>query len=601
MGSKPPFLPLDLAAPRIRRHDRSDGGFVLESAEALGDYPAHLGLDLQRQARERPDTVFLAERDGQGGWRKLSYAQAWDNARRIAASLLKRGFGQATPILLLSGNSIDHAQMMLGAYLAGVPAAPVSVAYSLMSQDHAKVHHIFNLVRPKMVFAEKAAMFAKVLQGLPLDGVEVVTCDAAPEGIAATPFASLLGAEPDAETEARFNAVQPDWVAKFLFTSGSTGLPKGVINTHRMLSSNQQSITQIWPFLRQTAPVLLDWLPWNHTFGGNHNFNLVLRQGGTLHIDDGKPAPGLIDKTVANLADVSPTIYFNVPAGYAMLIPFLEQDEALCQRFFAKLKLIFYAGAALPPDLWARLEALSVRTLGKRVVMTSSWGSTETAPLATAAHFLIERAGVIGVPIPGTRIKFVPSGGKFEMRVAGPNVTPGYLGDKALSDTAFDDEGYYRIGDAGKLAQDGLPDGGIVFDGRTAEDFKLTTGTWVHVGGLRVGALAACSPLLQDAVVTGHDRGYVGLLAWPSQAAKAMPRADLAQAIATKLAAHNGGQNGSSMTIRRVLLLDEPASIDANEITDKGYINQRAVLERRDSLVQRLYADPSHADVIVVP
>lgn len=598
MGSKPPFLPLALATPRIRRVAHPDGGFVLESAEPLAAYPDHLGLDLERQAQQQPDATFLAERNPQGGWRCLSYSEAWNNARRIAASLIKRGCGQDTPVLILSGNSIDHAQMMLGAWLAGAPVAPVSVAYSLMSQDHAKVHHIFGLVKPKLIFAEKGAMFAAVLKGLPLQDVEVVCSEAPPEGIPATPFASLLQGEPDAAAEARFKAIRPDWVAKYLFTSGSTGMPKGVINTHRMLSSNQQSIAQIWPFLDETQPHLLDWLPWNHTFGGNHNFNLVLRQGGSLHIDDGKPAPGLIDRTVANLGEVSPTIYFNVPAGYAMLIPFLEQDEALCRRFFARLKLIFYAGAALPPDLWARLEALSVRTLGQRVVMTSSWGSTETAPLATAAHFLIERAGVIGVPIPGTRIKFVPSGGKHEMRVAGPNVTPGYLGDQAQQAAAFDAEGYYRIGDAGRLANENDPAGGIVFDGRTAEDFKLMTGTWVHVGGLRVGALAACSPLLQDAVVTGHDRGFVGLLAWPTPAARAMAPAELRQAITAKLAAHNSG--GSSMRIRRVLLLDDPASIDANEITDKGYINQRAVLERRHALVERLYAEPQHADVIAV-
>ncbi len=599
MGSIAPFLPLDLALPRIRRHDLPDGGFVLESAESLGDYPAHLGLDLERWARLRPDTTFLAERDETGSWRRLSYAAAWDNARRIAASLLARSMGQHSPLLLLSGNSIDHAQMMLGAYLAGVPVAPVSVAYSLMSQDHAKLRHIVDLVRPRMVFAEKAAPFAKALAGLDLAGVEIVCGDAAP-GFVATSFSDLLAGQPDAAAAARFDAIGPDWVAKYLFTSGSTGLPKGVVNTHRMLSSNQQSITQIWPFLGNGAPVLLDWLPWNHTFGGNHNFNLVLRQGGTLYIDAGKPAPGLIEQTVANLAEISPSLYFNVPAGYAMLLPYLEQDEALCRRFFANLKLIFYAGAALPPDLWARLEALSIRTLGRRVVMTSSWGSTETAPLATAAHFLIERAGVIGVPIPGTRIKFVPSGGKLEMRVAGPNVTPGYLGEPALTEAAFDEEGYYRIGDAGRLADPAAPEAGIVFDGRTAEDFKLTTGTWVHVGGLRVAALAACSPLLQDAVVTGQDRAFVGLLAWPSAAGKALAPEALRQALRDRLAAMNTGQTGSSMMVRRLLLLDEPASIDANEITDKGYINQRAVLERRQALVQQLYAEPPHADVIVV-
>ncbi|MBX3455670.1 AMP-binding protein [Ferrovibrio sp.] len=452
MTEKPPFMALDLAAPCIRRIDLPDGGFILESTEPLGPYPDHMGLDLQRQAREKPDSLFLAERavDATGGWRRISYAQAWEAARRIASSLLARGLDRNRPVLLLSGNSIDHALLTLGAYLAGVPAAPVSVAYSLMSQDHAKLKHIVSLVRPGMIFAEKAAPFAAALGNLDLDGVELVCGDAPPVGLPGTPFADLLRDPPSAAAEQRFGEVQPDWIAKILFTSGSTGLPKGVLNTHRMLSSNQQSIAQIWPFLRQEAPQLLDWLPWNHTFGGNHNFNLVLRQGGSLYIDDGKPAPGLIDKTVANLAEVSPNIYFNVPAGYAMLIPFLERDADLCRRFFAKLKLIFYAGAALPPDLWARLEALSIRTLGHRVPMTSSWGSTETSPLATAAHFPIERAGVIGVPIPGTRIKFTPSGNKLEMRVAGPNVTPGYIGAPDQNAAAFDAEGYYRIGDAGR-------------------------------------------------------------------------------------------------------------------------------------------------------
>lgn len=592
----PRFLPLDLAAPRIRRSALAGGGFLLESEERLNDYDAHLGLLLQRQAAERPDALFLAERDGAGGWRKLGYGEAWRAARGIAQALLDRGLDQDKPLLILSGNSIDHALLMLGGFIAGVPVAPVSTAYSLMSGDFAKVHHIFGLVKPKLVFAEKGAIFAKVLAALPLDGVEVVSSD----GAAGTRLQALLDAAPTAAVDARFAAIGPDWIAKYLFTSGSTGLPKGVINTHRMLCSNQQAIAQIWPFLRQSRPVLLDWLPWNHTFGGNHNFNMVLRQGGALHIDDGKPAPGLVEKTVANLADVSPTIYFNVPAGYAMLIPHLEQDDALCRRFFQDLQLIFYAGAALPPDLWARLEALSIRTLGRRVAMTSSWGSTETAPLATAAHFPIERAGVIGVPVPGVQLKFVPSGAKLEIRVKGPNVTPGYLGQPELTARAFDEDGFYCIGDAARLADDSDPAKGIVFDGRIAEDFKLTTGTWVHVGGLRVAALAACSPLLQDAVVCGQDRDYIGLLAWPSAAAKGIAADDLRRQIAQKLAAYNATQNGSSLKVKRMVLLTEPPSIDANEITDKGYVNQRAALERRHADVMRLYAASPDPDVIAV-
>lgn len=585
--TKPSFLPLDLAAPRIRRRSIAGGGFILESEEPLGAHADHLGQLLQAQAARQPDAIFLAEKSG-SGWREVSYGEAWQAARSIAQALLDRGLDQSTPIVILSGNSVDHALLMLGGMIAGVPVTPVSVAYSLMSGDFAKVHHIVNLVKPRLIFAQGGGPFAKVLSTLPA-GIEAVT-----------DLAGLLTTTPTAAVDARFAQIGPDWVAKYLFTSGSTGLPKGVINTHRMLTSNQQAIAQIWPFLQKTPPVLLDWLPWNHTFGGNHNFNMVLRQGGRLHIDDGKPAPGLVEKTVANLGDVSPTMYFNVPAGYAMLIPHLEKDAELSERFFRNLQMIFYAGAALPPDLWARLEALSIRTLGKRVIMTSSWGSTETAPLATAAHFPIERAGVIGVPVPGVQLKFVPSGSKLEIRVKGPNVTPGYIGNAEQTQKAFDAEGFYCIGDAARLADESEPARGVVFDGRIAEDFKLTTGTWVHVGGVRVAALAACSPLLQDAVVTGQDRSFIGLLAWPSAAAKDLAGEELRRQVAEKLSAYNAAQGGSSFKVKRVLLLSEPPSIDANEITDKGYINQRATLERRHADVMHLYADPPAADVITV-
>jgi len=586
--TKPSFLPLDLAVPRIRQRALTGGGFILDSEEPLGTHADHLGQLLQAQAERQPQAVFLAERVPAGGWRRVSYGDAWDAARSIAQALLDRGLNQSTPIVILSGNSIDHALLMLGGFVAGVPVTPVSVAYSLMSGDFAKVHHIIRLVKPKLIFAQGGGPFEKVLATLPKD-IETIT-----------DISALRTTEPTPAVDVRFATIRPDWVAKYLFTSGSTGLPKGVINTHRMLCSNQQAIAQIWPFLQTTPPVLLDWLPWNHTFGGNHNFNMVLRQGGTLHIDDGKPAPGLVEKTVANLGEVSPTIYFNVPAGYAMLIPHLEKDANLCERFFRNLQMIFYAGAALPPDLWARLEALSIRTLGQRVIMTSSWGSTETSPLATAAHYPIERAGVIGVPVPGVQLKFVPSGSKLEIRVKGPNVTPGYLGNDEQTQKAFDEDGFYCIGDAAKLADENDPAKGVVFDGRTAEDFKLTTGTWVHVGGVRVAALAACSPLLQDAVVTGQDRSVIGLLAWPSAAAKDMAPEELRRQIAEKLSQHNKTQGGSSLKVRRVLLLSEPPSIDANEITDKGYINQRATLERRHADVMRLYSDPPAADVITV-
>jgi feruloyl-CoA synthase len=406
-------------------------------------------------------------------------------------------------------------------------------------------------------------------------------------------------------------AIGGDTIAKILFTSGSTDLPKGVINTHGMLTANQQQLAQIWPFIDEAPLVLLDWLPWNHTFGANHNFNLVLRHAGTLFIDGGRPLPGLIEETVRNLADVSPTIYFNVPAGYAALLPFLERDEALARSFFAKLRLIFYAGAALPQDLWERLEAVSQRAAGERVPMTSSWGTTETSPLSTAAHFIIHRAGPIGVPVPGVELKLVPAADKLEVRVRGPNVTPGYWKRPDLTRAAFDDEGFYKPGDAVRFADPSDPAKGIVFDGRLAEDFKLSTGTWVAVGVLRVGVLAAASPALQDAIIAGENRDSIGMLAWLNRAACCKLAG--CEATLSELARHpairehvhaaiarwNADHPGSSQKIARIVLLPDAPSIDANEITDKGYINQRLALERRKADVERLFAAAPDGDVLM--
>ncbi len=613
--AKPPFIPLNLAPPAVEVEHLPDGGLILASGQALGPYERHIGEMLRRWVRDAPERDFLAEREPGGGWRRVTYGEAGAMADAISQALLDRGLGPERPLMILSGNSINHALMALGAMQAEVPVAPISPAYSLMSKDHSKIKYVFELVEPGLVYAENGAMFAGALAALDLAGVEVVVSADPPSGIATTAFADLLAVKPTAAVDEAFARVGPDSVAKYLFTSGSTGMPKGVINTHRMLCSNQQMVLQQWPFIAEEPPVLLEWLPWNHTFGGNHDFNQVLKHGGTLYIDAGKPAPGLIEQTVANLREISPTVYYNVPAGYNMLVPYLEQDEALCDSFFRRLKMIFYAAAALPPDLWRRLEDLSIRTLGKRVVMLSAWGSTETAPAATSVHWPIEEAGVIGLPLPGVAIKMVPAGDKMELRVKGPNVTPGYLERPDLTAAAFDEQGFYRIGDAGKLADPDDPAKGLVFDGRVAEDFKLLSGTWVHAGGLRVAALAATSPALQDALVAGHDRDYVGLLAWPNlNACKEIAGLgsddDGPEAILTndKVVAHiragldryNADNPGSSTRIRRVMLMAEPPSIDANEITDKGYINQNAALARRADLVERLYAEPPGEDVIVL-
>jgi feruloyl-CoA synthase len=601
---------LKFAPATVSVERRPDGALVLRSPQELMPYARCAGEWLEKWALAAPERTFLAERAA-AGWRRVSYAEALRNARSIGAALLERGLSAERPVAVLSDNSVNHALLALGAMHVGIPVAPISPAYSLMSRDHAKLKAIFQLLSPGLVYASDSGKFSAALAALGTDA-ELVA-DASASGLPATSVEDLLATPAGDEVDRAFAAVGPDTVAKFLFTSGSTGEPKGVINTQRMLCANQQQILQVWPFLAERPPVLVDWLPWNHTFGANHNFNMVLANGGTLYIDEGKPAPGLVDKTVANLREIPPNLYFNVPRGFDMLLPHLESDEALRANFFRDLQLIFYAGAALPQNLWERLELLSEKALGRRLPMVSAWGSTETAPSVTSVHFEIDRAGVIGLPKPGIELKMLPNGGKLEMRVRGPNVTPGYWKRPDLTREAFDEEGHYRIGDAGRLADPEDPAKGIVFDGRIAEDFKLSTGIWVHVGALRVKGIAALAPLAQDIVVTGHDRAEIGFLVFASaQGARSLcpdlpaetPLADIlrdprvkARALEglSRLAAEGGG---SSTYAARALIMAEPPSIDANEITDKGYINQRAVLARRAALVEALHADRPGADVI---
>jgi feruloyl-CoA synthase len=459
-----------------------------------------------------------------------------------------------------------------------VPAVPVSPAYSLMSKDFGKLKSIFELVRPGLVYAAEPQKFSAAL-----------------DSVKATPvkMQELLETNPGSTLEREHLKVNADTVAKILFTSGSTGTPKGVINTQRMLCANQQQLAQAWPFVEDKPPVVVDWLPWNHTFGGNHNFNMVLRNGGSLYVDGGKPVPGLVETTVRNLRDIASTMYFNVPRGYDLLLPFLEKDAHLRRNFFKDLEVLFYAAAALPLNLWQRMETLARQETGGQLAMLSAWGSTETSPLATSVHFFMERPGVIGLPVAGCELKLVPTAGKLEVRVKGVNVTPGYYKRPELTQGAFDEEGFYRIGDAVKLADPSDAAKGIVFDGRVAEDFKLSTGTWVSAGTVRVKLIAAADPLIQDAVITGHDRSEVGALVFLSPAAKDLKPEEIKTRISSAMKKLSQ-EGGSSTHPVRAIIMTEPPSIDANEITDKGYMNQRAVLERRAALVEQLYSpDPA--------
>jgi feruloyl-CoA synthase len=601
------------ASPDIELTALPGGGSLLSSRTPLAEHERSVGEMLRRWAVTAGDRLFITERDAAGAWRRVTYAEARRAADAIAQALLDRGLGPQRPVAVLSGNSVDHALLMLGCFTAGVPIVPVSAAYSLGSRDFERLGQVLEVASPALVYVADAAAFAAALATLDPE-VEVVAGVTA-SGDDATPFTELLHTSPGSAVELAFAAIGPDTVAKVLFTSGSTGGPKGVITTHRMLCSNQQAMTQVWPFLRTTPPILVDWLPWSHTFGGSHDFNMVLKNGGSLYIDGGRPVPGLLDATIRNLREVSPTVYFNVPAGFAALLPALETDDELAARFFARLQVVFYAGASLSADLWERLRLLSSKFAGADVAMTTSWGATETAPAVTSAHFPLQEAGNIGVPLPGVQIKLAPVGAKLELRVMGPSVTQGYLGRPELTAAAFDEEGFYRTGDAGALVDPADASRGIVFAGRIAEEFKLATGTWVSAGSVRTVALAAVDGLMQDAVVTGHDREYLGLLAWinagaarrilPASVDAGDPAAVaccgvVVAAVRRGLGVHNAQAGGSSTRIARVILLTEAPSLDAGEITDKGYINQRAVLDRRDDDVDRLYAPGPGPGVIEI-
>ncbi len=613
--SAPPLRPVKLAAPDVTVEQRDDGVIVLRSPHPLPPHPQKLTERLVHWANAAPDRIFIAQRDAAGGWRTFNYAQTLAAVRAIAAALLQRDLSPERPVAILSGNDIEHALLGLAAMHVGIPYAPISVPYSLLSQDFGKLKAIMATLTPGLVFAANGTAFARAMAAAVPDDVEIAVTANPPGDRPATLFSTLTGAQPTPAVDAAHAKVGPDTVAKFLFTSGSTGQPKGVINTQLMLCANQAMIRAGFTFLADEPPVLVDWPPWNHTFGGNHDFGMVLNNGGSFYIDEGKPLPGAIEATVRNLRDIAPTIYLNVPKGYEMLLPYLRGDADLRARFFSRLKVLFYAGASLAQHVRDELEQLATDTTGERIIFLASLGSTETAPLALACTWECAHAGNIGLPAPGVELKLVPNGRKLEARLKGPNITPGYWRAPALTAAAFDEEGFYKLGDALKFEDADDPAKGLLFDGRIAEDFKLATGTWVSVGPLRTKFIAHFAPLVRDVVIAGPDRDDVTALVFPeldacrklapglaadAPAAEVLGDARVRREFASLLDALAKASTGSSNCVCRAVLLAEPPSLDIGEMTDKGSINQRAVLNHRAAAVEELYTPKPSSRVIVI-
>ena len=611
----PPFKPLKQKAPKITVERKDDGTIYVSCDHALGELNRSTVHLLEEKAALHPDRNFIAERDASGEWTYITYGEANRAASSVASVLLARGMDQSTPLVILSGNSISHAVMMLGAMKAAVPVAPVSVPYSLMSTDFAKLRHVIGLTNPKMIFADKAALFAKAITATAPEGVEVVAVEGEVPGIPTLSYAELIQAPISDDVARAMDTVNHDTVAKYLFTSGSTGMPKGVLQTHRMMMAvvGGQEALRTEELDPDEVPESLDWMPWNHISAGNIAFNGNLASGGTVYLDNGKPVPALFGETIRNLYDVSPRVFGSAPVAFAMLADAMEKDPELRRCFFAKLEYMGYGGATLSSDIYDRMQALAIAETGHRIPLTTMYGATETQGI-TVVHWVTERVGLIGLPLPGITLKLVPNGTKLEVRVKGPTVTPGYLNDEKKTAEAFDDEGFYALGDAAKFLDPERPEEGLVFDGRVTEDFKLSSGTWVSTGTLRADVVAACTPLVQDAVICGLDKPYIALLAWPNVAAardlaglpetatpeEIVSHPKVVETLRNSLVAHNKTGGGSSTRIARIILMTEPPSIDGHEMTDKGYVNQRATLERRAHLVERLYQEMPPDDVIVV-
>lgn len=589
-----------LGPSEVNAERRADGAILLCSPHPLEAWPDRITDHLEHWARVDPGRVLLAERAPHGDWRTLSYGAALEQSRRIAGALLARGLSAERPVVVLSGNDIEHALLQLGALIAGIPYAPVSPAYSLLSEDLGKLRHVVGLLTPGLVFAADGQAFGRALGTVVPPGTEVVVTRNPPTGRASTLFGTLTARPAGPEVDAAHTKVGPDTIAKFLFTSGSTGAPKAVINTQRMWCSNQAMIRTMLAFFREEPPVLVDWAPWHHTAAGNHDFGLVLTNGGSYYIDEGKPMPGAIEATVRNLREIAPTFYFNVPRGYEALLPFLREDAGLRRNFFSRLRMLWFAAAAVPQHVYDELRAMGQSERGEPMPFLTGLGSTETAPMTLARLTESDDAANMGVPPPGVELKMVPFEGRFEMRVKGPHITPGYWRQPELTTQAFDEDGWYRLGDAFEFADPADASKGLLFRGRVAEDFKLDSGTWVHVGPLRAAFIARFAPLVRDVVIAGAGRDALGALVFPDEAAcaKLGDATAVRAAFRERLARLAADATGSSTRITRLALLGTPPSMDAGEMTDKGSINQRTLLVRRADAVAGLYAEPPGPDII---
>jgi feruloyl-CoA synthase len=614
-STKRPVRPVRVAPLEAIVERRDNGVMYIRSPRPLGDYPVRVTDPLEVWATQAPGRTFLAQRSADGQWQSVSYAETLLRVRRLAQGLLNHGLSAERPLIILSGNTIEHGLLALAAMYAGIPYAPIAPAYSLAVKEFAALSYVWKNFGPAMVFADDGARFSRALKSVTQPGTEIIFHRSQPEGLRSISLAELESAVPSSAMDEANRRINPDSIAKILYTSGSTGLPKGVITTHRMLTSNQQMLREMLQFLVDEPPVLCDWLPWNHTFGGSHNFGIVLHNGGSLYIDAGKPTPDLFGETLRNLREIAPTAYFNVPKAYEMLVAHLRTDGAFRKFFFSRLNFMFFAAAGLSQHIWDELQDIAFETCGEEILVVTGLGATESAPYALSTGIEGAASGSLGLPVPGVELKLVPMEEKIEARLRGPSITPGFWRRPELTAAAFDEENYYRLGDAVKFADPTDPLKGFVFDGRLNEDFKMSSGTWVRVGPLRMRLLAHFGILVQDVVIAGPDREFTTALFFPvleacrklcpsispnAAASEVLERPEVRQAFQERLNSFAAASTGSSTRIERAILLDTPPSIEVQEITDKGSINQKIVLANRATIVAGLYREPVSERVLTL-